>query len=112
MAEQNRNRGERLQIMLETAELALVDDFRGGNGPRLCENSAYNRTRNFEACGHAQNVLIALGPGAPQPDKFDTSEVREIGVRFDRAAKLYGPQCFRRCEFGPGTRPALRLKRP
>jgi hypothetical protein len=28
MAEQNRNRGERLQIMLDTAELALVDDFR------------------------------------------------------------------------------------
>jgi hypothetical protein len=27
-----------------------------GNGPRLCENSArYNRTRNFEACGHAQS---------------------------------------------------------
>jgi hypothetical protein len=25
-------------------------------GPRLCENSArYNRTRNFEACGHAQS---------------------------------------------------------
>jgi hypothetical protein len=26
--EQNRNRGERLQIMLGAAELALVDDFR------------------------------------------------------------------------------------
>jgi hypothetical protein len=27
-----------------------------GSGSRLCENSArYNRTRNFEACGHAQS---------------------------------------------------------
>jgi hypothetical protein len=28
MAQQNRNREERLQIMLDGAELALVDDFR------------------------------------------------------------------------------------
>ena len=28
MAEQNRNREERLQIMLDARELALVDDFR------------------------------------------------------------------------------------
>jgi hypothetical protein len=28
MAEQNRNREERLQIMLDATELALVDDFR------------------------------------------------------------------------------------
>jgi hypothetical protein len=28
----------------------------GGNGSRLCENSAwYNCTQNFEACGHAQS---------------------------------------------------------
>src|SRR6516225_638680 len=34
-----------------TAVHALV-----GSGPRLCENSArYDRTRNFEACGHAQS---------------------------------------------------------
>jgi hypothetical protein len=58
--------------------------------PRPCENSTrYNRTRNFEACGHAQSKKIQkfLFRSALQPNQISFSHgldpLRKSAMPFD-----------------------------
>jgi hypothetical protein len=54
----------------------------GGNRPRLCENSArYNRTQNFEACGHAQSKKMQkfVRRSTSRPNQFSFSHSLDPG---------------------------------
>ena len=61
-------------VLLPSNSRRLVVEFR--SWPRLCENSTrYKRTRNFEACGHAQGKKMQkfLLRSALQPNQISFS---------------------------------------
>ena len=78
-------------------------------GSRLCENSArYNRTRNFEACGHAQGKKRRNSSSARRYDQI-RFRFHTAWVRSGSADHLAGRLAHGRCTSVSGRAAALLL---